>query len=98
VAVFRTDPYGCSEELAAKRATRDPFSQGGPTTERCPALGELLDHCGPELYAGPLPWGGKEEEEPWNGGAASSRAERRQEGAEGGGTGAGGEGALRKES
>ncbi|GAB4816506.1 hypothetical protein N2152v2_003552 [Parachlorella kessleri] len=58
VAAFRKDPYGCGDDLSAKRATRDPFSHGGMSRERCPALGELLDHCGPGLYpAERLPWG-----------------------------------------
>ena len=54
--MFRSDPYGCSDELAAKRAQRDPFSHGGLTPERCPDMGELLDYCGPGQYPGPLPW------------------------------------------
>lgn len=62
-AAFRDDPYGCSGELAAKRAQRDPFSHGGPTPDRCPAIGALLDHCGPELYSGELPWREGEEAE-----------------------------------
>ena len=52
VAAFRQDPYGCGEGLSAKRATRDPFSHGGMSRERCPALGDLLDYCGPGGWVG----------------------------------------------
>lgn len=62
VAAFRADPYGCGEGLASKRAARDPFSLGSLTPERCPAMGELLDYCGPQPYQGPLPW--REDGEP----------------------------------
>lgn len=55
-AAFEADPYGCSGELAAKRATRDPFADGGYSGDRCPALSRLLTHCGPEAYEGRLPW------------------------------------------
>lgn len=56
VDAFRGDPYGCSDALTGKRAQRDPFSTGGLTPERCPAMGDLLDYCGPEFYPGELPW------------------------------------------
>jgi len=57
VAAFDKDPYACSGELAAKRASRDPFADGGYSGERCPELAELLQHCGPEVFSAPLPWG-----------------------------------------
>ena len=58
VAAFEADPYGCHGELAAKRQQRDPFSVGGYTGDRCLDMAELLQHCGPQLYDGPLPWDG----------------------------------------
>jgi hypothetical protein len=27
-------------------------------TCRCPEMAELLQHCGPEVFDGPLPWDG----------------------------------------
>eukprot|EP00887_Chlorella_sp_A99_P007325 scaffold2.g7325.t1 len=57
-AAFEADPYGCSEELRAKRAARDPFAVGGLGGERCPAIAELLDYCGPGVFDGELPWDG----------------------------------------
>ena len=54
---FEKDPYGCNSSfLAEKRASRDPFADGGYSGDRCPALAGLLAHCGPEIYTGPLPW------------------------------------------
>lgn len=63
VAGFAKDPYGCDPngELAAKRTRRDPFAVGGPHPSRCPAMAELLRHCEPEQYSGPVPWGEEEE-------------------------------------
>lgn len=58
VAAFEADPYGCSQELVAKRQQRDPFGVGGYTGDRCPDMAELLQHCGPQTYDGPLPWDG----------------------------------------
>ena len=43
-AAFESDPYGCGHELAAKRAARDPFADGGYAGERCPAMAGLLTH------------------------------------------------------
>lgn len=65
VAAFKADPYGCSEELAGKRAKRDPFSHGGLTPDRCPAMGGLLEHCGPGPFDGILPWGEGGDEGLW---------------------------------
>lgn len=54
---FRQDPYGCHGELGTKRAQRDPFVQGGYAPDRCPAMADLLDWCGPSPYPGTsLPW------------------------------------------
>ncbi|KAL6768781.1 hypothetical protein ACKKBF_B16175 [Auxenochlorella protothecoides x Auxenochlorella symbiontica] len=55
-AAFRTDPYGCSGALAAKRAERDPFAEGGYGPDRCPAMAGLLNWCGPDPFPGRLPW------------------------------------------
>ncbi|KAI3430725.1 hypothetical protein D9Q98_005311 [Chlorella vulgaris] len=57
-AAFEADPYGCGPALSAKREARDPYAEGGYTGDRCPAMAEILQHCGPELFDGPLPWDG----------------------------------------
>ena len=58
VQAWAGDPYACGADsvLAAKRHERDPFARGVPYFGRCAALHGLLTHCGPEPYAGPLPW------------------------------------------
>jgi hypothetical protein len=59
---FEKDPYGCGAVLAKKRASRDPFADGGYAGERCPDLKELLTYCGDTstsknmVYKGKLPW------------------------------------------
>ena len=58
LAAFEADPYGCAGELAEKRAARDPFADGGYAAGRCPALGALLEYCGPQIFGGALPWDG----------------------------------------
>ena len=59
LAAFTADPYGCSTAvLQAKRQQRDPFQQGAYDGTRCPAMAELLAHCGPRVYDGALPWDG----------------------------------------
>lgn len=55
-SAFRSDPYGCGADLAAKRASRDPFAVGGYQADRCPGMAGLLGYCGPEQYQGALPW------------------------------------------
>jgi hypothetical protein len=55
-ADFRNDPYGASAELAAKRAGRNPFRRQHGYQGSCPELASLLQHTGPKLYPGPLPW------------------------------------------
>lgn len=55
-SAFELDPYGCHPPLSEKRASRDPFADGGYAGERCPEMAELLAWCGPGVYAGPLPW------------------------------------------
>jgi hypothetical protein len=55
-AEFDTDPYGYWGTLAGKRRQRDPFRRRHGYRESCPELRALLDHRGPELFSGPLPW------------------------------------------
>ena len=57
LATFAADPYGClTPALVAKREQRDPFASAGRYVGSCPELQGLLQHCGRECYAGPLPW------------------------------------------
>ena len=57
LATFAADPYGClTPALVAKREQRDPFASAGRYVGSCPELQGLLQHCGREFYAGPLPW------------------------------------------
>ena len=55
-AIFAQDPYGSGPEPTAKRAARNAFQRQHGYHKSCPDLAALLDHKGPELYAGPLPW------------------------------------------
>ena len=57
--LFRRDPYGRSAEPAAKRAARNAFRRQHGYHRSCPEVSRLLDHEGPELYSGPLPWLGQ---------------------------------------
>ena len=57
LALFAADPYGCHGELAAKRAERNPFQRRHSFAHSCPELAALLEHRGPELIEGVLPWG-----------------------------------------
>lgn len=41
MAAFEADPYGCSQELVAKRQQRDPFGVGGYTGDRCAPVGAV---------------------------------------------------------
>ncbi len=43
--LFERDPYGCTGELKEKRLARDPWSNGGYSAARCPALGPVLEVC-----------------------------------------------------
>jgi hypothetical protein len=54
--LFRHDPYGRSAEPVAKRAARNIFQRQHGYHRSCPEVSGLLDHSGPELYAGLLPW------------------------------------------
>lgn len=58
VLPYQADPYGCAEggPLVAKRLQRNPFHRTSPYTLACPEMKELLEWCGPELFAGSLPW------------------------------------------
>jgi hypothetical protein len=53
---FRRDLYGTHSPLADKRAARNPFRRQAPYALSCPELAGLLNHQGPDIYAGPLPW------------------------------------------
>jgi hypothetical protein len=58
--IARPDPTGPGPDgevfLGDKRRQRDPRGREPPYRRTCPALEALLDHRGPELFAGPLPW------------------------------------------
>jgi hypothetical protein len=54
--LFERDPYGATPEAAGKREARNVFRRHHGYRESCPELAGLLDHRGPELFAGPLPW------------------------------------------
>jgi hypothetical protein len=54
--LFRRDPYGSGDAPAAKREARNFSRRRHGYHQSCPELAPLLDHRGPELYAGPLPW------------------------------------------
>lgn len=56
VGPYSRDPYGCSEELQAKRAQRNPFHRSHGYYFGCPELRGLLNHCGPEIFDKELPW------------------------------------------
>jgi hypothetical protein len=53
---FEADPYGSAPELAGKREARNPFHTSHGFHKSCPELAPLLDHGGPEIFPGPLPW------------------------------------------
>jgi hypothetical protein len=55
-AAFTADPYAADSSLAEKRALRNPFHHHHGYRDSCPELRALLDHQGPELFPGPLPW------------------------------------------
>ena len=55
-ALFERDPYGATAEPSAKREARNAFRRHHGYGESCPELAALLEHRGPELFAGPLPW------------------------------------------
>ncbi|MBM3788505.1 MAG: hypothetical protein FJW30_29570 [Acidobacteria bacterium] len=55
-AAYERDPYSASPEFRAKRDSRNPFRRTAGYLEVCPALRGLIEHEGPDLYAGPLPW------------------------------------------
>ncbi len=55
-ALFTADPYGAAESLARKRRRRNPFRRRESYAAGCPELAGLLQHHGPDLFRGPLPW------------------------------------------
>jgi hypothetical protein len=56
VDAFEKDPYGTEGDLGNKRAERNPFCRTSPYPVSCPELVGILDHRGPSLYEGKLPW------------------------------------------
>jgi hypothetical protein len=56
VAEFKEDPYGTAASLGKKRADRNPFNRCHSYASSCPELQEVLQHKGPQLYGGRLPW------------------------------------------
>lgn len=56
VLLFERDPYGSTPDAEGKRKARNPFHRQHGYCESCPELVGLLEHRGPELFAGPLPW------------------------------------------
>jgi hypothetical protein len=54
--LFRRDPYGAGEEAAAKRANRNFSRRQHGYHRSAPELAALLDHRGPQLFGGDLPW------------------------------------------
>src|SRR5437899_2579301 len=56
LALFASDPYGHHGELVNKRAARNPFHRHHDYARSCSELATLLEHRGPELIAGVLPW------------------------------------------
>ncbi|GMI02228.1 hypothetical protein TrST_g14281 [Triparma strigata] len=58
---FQTDMYGChSKVLTEKREKRNPFRRTSGYDSTCSDILPLLNHCGPELFEGDLPWDGDE--------------------------------------
>jgi len=56
---FETDKYGChSKVLTQKREQRNPFRRTAGYDSTCSDILPLLNHCGPELFGGDLPWDG----------------------------------------
>lgn len=56
IQAYTADPYSSSERFRQKRNDRNPFRRQNGYAISCPELKPLLDHEGPELYAGTLPW------------------------------------------
>ncbi len=57
IADFKEDPYGTAAKLARKRGDRNPFRRLHSYGQSCSALAGLLQHKGPDLYTGAVPWG-----------------------------------------
>lgn len=56
--LFERDPYGVTPEAASKRGARNVYRRHHGYRQSCPELAALLEHRGPEPFAGPLPWSG----------------------------------------
>lgn len=55
-AKYAADPYSSGPEFRAKRVERNPFRRQHGYRLSCPDAIPLMEHDGPELFAGPLPW------------------------------------------
>jgi hypothetical protein len=55
-ARYAADPYSGGEEFQRKRGERNPFRRQHGYFTSCPELRGLMEHRGPEPFAGPLPW------------------------------------------
>lgn len=62
ISLFRQDPYGVTPDAAHKRSVRNVFRRQHGYRSSNPELTALLDHEGPKLFAGPLPWTLEKEE------------------------------------
>lgn len=56
LAAMGADPYCAGDVLRGKRLQRNPFSRTPPYRMSSPELAGLLDHGGPDLFTGALPW------------------------------------------
>jgi hypothetical protein len=54
--VFRADPYGAGEEPTRKRVERNAFRRQHGYLVSCPEVAQLLQHRGPDLFRGSVPW------------------------------------------
>jgi hypothetical protein len=53
---YEKDPYSSTLEFRLKRDARNPFRRTAGYLQVCPELRGLIEHEGPDWYAGPLPW------------------------------------------
>lgn len=55
-AAYKSDPYGASPELRAKKEARNPFRQRHHYAAVSKEVAALLAHAGPQEFGGILPW------------------------------------------
>jgi hypothetical protein len=53
---YTADPYSAGPFFQAKRRERNPYRRQHGYAVSCPGIEGLLNHGGPELYRGPVPW------------------------------------------